>query len=236
MQELIYIVDDEANILEIVSYNLEKNGFRVKSFKEGQDLLRAWSLKEPDLLILDLMLPDMDGLDICRTIKKDSTVPIIILSAKSEELDKVLGLELGADDYIIKPFGVKELVARVKSVLRRAGSGMAAGYIKGEYEFGEVKLSIDEQKHEIFLNGKKVKLNPKEFRLLSILLQQKDNLVSRQDLIGEVWGHDYYGDTRTLDVHIRRIREKMSAKNFGKDYIKTVHGYGYKMVSSKEGR
>ncbi|MDD3777437.1 MAG: response regulator transcription factor [Actinomycetota bacterium] len=236
MQELIYVVDDQENILEIVSYNLEKNGFRVKTYMTGQELLQAFSQKPPDLLILDLMLPDMDGLDICKRVKKESQVPIIILSAKSEELDKVLGLELGADDYMIKPFGIKELVARVKSVLRRFNPAMLTDYLQGQYELGKVKLSIDEKKHEIFLNDKKISLNPKEFRLLSILLQKIDQLVPRQDLIREVWGPDYYGDTRTLDVHIRRIRKKMSDCNFGQGYLQTVHGYGYKLVSKLDSK
>jgi len=233
MQDLIYVLDDEENILEIVSINLEKNGFKVKAFSRGSELIEAFSKKEPDLLILDLMLPDMDGLDICRKIKKEKDVPIIILSAKSEELDKVLGLELGADDYIIKPFGIKELTARVKSVLRRVRPAMLKDYLKADYRFDGIRLTIDEEKHEVLLDNRQVELNPKEFRLVLVLLQKMDSLVSRQDLIREVWGEDYYGDTRTLDVHIRRIREKMSYHNFGKDYIKTVHGYGYKMVSGK---
>ncbi|MGM0365676.1 MAG: response regulator transcription factor [Actinomycetota bacterium] len=236
MQNLIYVVDDEENILEIISYNLGKNGFKVKAFPTGEELLQAFSRKEPDLLILDLMLPDMDGLDICRKIKKESEVPIIILSAKSEELDKVLGLELGADDYMIKPFGVKELTARVKSVLRRVKPAQLKDCLKGDFTFDGITLRIDEEKHEVLLCGQQIELNPKEFRLVSVMLQKMDSLVSRKDLIREVWGEDYYGDTRTLDVHIRRIREKMSYRDFGKNYIKTVHGYGYKLVSDKNKR
>lgn len=234
MQKLIYVVDDEENILEIISFNLKKNGFKVKAFFLGEELLEAFGKKKPDLLILDLMLPDMDGLDICRRIKKESDVPIIILSAKSEELDKVLGLELGADDYMIKPFGVKELIARIKNVLRRVKPAGFKDYLKADFSFGHIILSIDEEKHEVVLGNKQIDLNPKEFRLLSILLQKIDSLVPRQDLIREVWGEDYYGDTRTLDVHIRRIREKMSYKDFGRNYLKTIHGFGYRLVSDKD--
>ncbi len=233
MHQLIYAVDDEENILEIIRLNLEKNGFKVKAFSNGGELLEAFSKKKPDLLILDLMLPDMDGLDICSKIKKESDIPIIILSAKSEELDKVLGLELGADDYMVKPFGVKELSARIKSVLRRAKPASFKDYLKADFIFDGATLAIDEEKHEVLLDNKQIDLNPKEFRLLSIMLQKLNSLVSRQDLIKEVWGEDYYGDTRTLDVHIRRIREKLSHHDFGKDYIKTVHGYGYKVVSDR---
>lgn len=233
MQKRIYVVDDEESILEIISLHLTKNGFKVKTYATGTDLLQAFQKKEPDLLILDLMLPDMDGLEICKKIKRESDVPIIILSAKSEELDKVLGLELGADDYMIKPFGVKELVARIKSVLRRAKPGDYSDYLKAEFSFGKISLAIDEQKHEVLLGGNQIELNPKEFRLVSILLQKIDTLVPRQELIREVWGEDYYGDTRTLDVHIRRIREKMGYKNFAKDHLTTVHRYGYKIISDK---
>ncbi|MGM0368258.1 MAG: response regulator transcription factor, partial [Actinomycetota bacterium] len=211
--------------------NLEKSGYKVKTFQYGKDLLEVFNKKKPDLIILDLMLPDMDGLDICRKVKKESNVPIIILSAKGEELDKVLGLELGADDYMVKPFGVKELVARVKSVLRRFKPNDFEEHLKEEFKFGSINLFIDEGKHQIFLDSRQVKLNPKEFRLVSVMLQKLNSLMSRQELIRNVWGEDYFGDTRTLDVHIRRIREKMSYKEFGKRFIQTVHGYGYKMVN-----
>lgn len=231
MEKLVYVIDDEESILEIVDFNLEKSGYKVKTFQYGKDLLEVFNKKKPDLIILDLMLPDMDGLDICRKVKKESDVPIIILSAKGEELDKVLGLELGADDYIVKPFGIKELVARVKSVLRRFKSSESKEYLKEEFKFDSIKLFIDEEKHQIFLDSRQIKLNPKEFRLVSVMLQKLNSLMSRQDLIRNVWGEDYFGDTRTLDVHIRRIREKMSYKEFGKRFIQTVHGYGYKMVN-----
>lgn len=233
MSKLIYIVDDEENILEIISYNLEKNGYEVEGFPNGREFLASFKRKKPDLVILDLMLPDIDGLDICKQIKGSTNIPVIILSAKGEEFDKVLGLELGADDYMVKPFGVRELAARVKNVLRRISSNTSESYrkpLKGEFEFGDIKLLIDEERHEILLNSEHIKLNPKEFSLITILLKNLNNLSTRQELIKQVWGEDYFGDTRTLDVHIRRIRRKLSYKNFGERFIKTIHGYGYKIV------
>jgi DNA-binding response OmpR family regulator len=233
-KKLIYVVDDEDNIREILEHNLVKEGYRAKSFEDGKSFLYALSQLEPDLVILDLMLPDMEGLDICREIKKKADIPVIILSAKSEELDRVLGLELGADDYIVKPFGVRELLARVKNVFRRINSVMHYGAeapLKGDFIFKEVELSVDEIKHEMFLGKNKVNLNPKEYQIVLTLLRNINTLVPRMELIKKVWGEDYYGDTRTLDVHIRRIREKMGYKKFGKRFIQTVHGYGYKITN-----
>ena len=237
MEKLIYAVDDEENILEILEYNLKKCGYKVESFKNGGSFLNYFSRLKPDLVILDLMLPDMDGFDICRRVKKETGIPVIILSAKSEELDKVLGLELGADDYIVKPFGVRELLARIKNTLKRLDDNVRdedkfeKKYEK-EFNFKEVKLFIDEAKHEVFLDSKRIELNPKEFKIILSLLKNINNLISRMELIRTVWGDDYYGDTRTLDVHIRRIREKMNYGEFGKRFIKTVHGYGYKITDS----
>jgi two-component system alkaline phosphatase synthesis response regulator PhoP len=235
MAKLIYTVDDEENILEIVNVNLEKNGYRVKGFSNGQDFLARFRQEKPDLVILDLMLPDMDGYEICRQIKASSQVPVLILSAKGEELDKVLGLELGAEDYMVKPFGLHELLARVKNIIKRAEliyKDIDKLALKSSYDFDDINLSIDEDRHEIKLEGQQIHLNPKEFKTLVLLIKDIDNLVTRNDLIRLVWGEDYYGDTRTLDVHIRRIREKMPFKDFGSKYIKTVHGIGYKLISS----
>jgi len=237
MPKSIYTVDDEENILEIINFNLEKNGYKVRGFLNGHDFLKAFHAKKPDLVILDLMLPDLDGYDICREIKNASEIPVIILSAKGEELDKVLGLELGADDYIVKPFGVKELLARIKNILKRFESlkkEISNMPLKGSYLFNGIKLDIDEEKHELFLDGNSVDLNPKEYKTLAILLKNINNVTTRSELIRLVWGEDYYGDTRTLDVHIRRIREKMSLKDFGAAYIKTVHGLGYKLIDKKQ--
>jgi two-component system, OmpR family, alkaline phosphatase synthesis response regulator PhoP len=233
MQKIIVIVEDDENILEIVSYNLEKNGYKIKGFQKGHDFLNYFEKKKPDMVILDLMLPDIDGFDICREIKNKSNLPVIILSAKGEELDKVIGLELGADDYIVKPFSVRELLARIKNVLKRTEPSLKNEYqklIKGNFNFGDIKLSIDEENHEIFLDIKKISLNPKEFKIMVILLKNLNKIATRKELIKIVWGEDYFGDTRTLDVHIRRLRDKMSYKEFDKKFIKTIHGIGYELI------
>jgi two-component system alkaline phosphatase synthesis response regulator PhoP len=230
MAKIIYVVDDEENILEIITFNLKKSSYTVKGFLTGSDFLDEFNRSKPDLVVLDLMLPDMDGLDICKNIKSKTDIPIIILSAKSEELDKILGLELGADDYMVKPFSVRELIARIKNILKRAPVDTSIDALKKEFYFNDINLLIDEKKHEILLDNKFIKLNPKEFKTISMLLRNLNNLSKRNDIIAYVWGEDYYGDTRTLDVHIRRIREKLSYKNFGGNYIKTVHGYGYKLI------
>ena len=232
MAKTIYIVDDEENILEIIEYNLHKNGYDVKGFGDGRSLLDYFKTKKPDLVILDLMLPDIDGFDICKEIKEKTDVPVIILSAKSEEFDKVLGLELGADDYMVKPFGIRELIARVKNILKRTNNddiSRKTKLISNEYFFGKTKLTINDQRHELLLDKESIKLNPKEFEVMIMLIRNINELVLRMDLIKNIWGEDYYGDTRTLDVHVRRIRGKMSYKDFGKKYIKTIHGYGYKL-------
>jgi two-component system alkaline phosphatase synthesis response regulator PhoP len=232
MAKMIYIVDDEENILEIIEYNLHKNGYDVKGFGDGRSLLDYFKTKKPDLVILDLMLPDIDGFDICKEIKEKTDVPVIILSAKSEEFDKVLGLELGADDYMVKPFGIRELIARVKNILKRTNNddiSRKTKLISNEYFFGKTKLTINDQRHELLLDKESIKLNPKEFEVMIMLIRNINELVLRMDLIKNIWGEDYYGDTRTLDVHVRRIRGKMSYKDFGKKYIKTIHGYGYKL-------
>jgi two-component system, OmpR family, alkaline phosphatase synthesis response regulator PhoP len=237
MSKLVYTVDDEENILEIINFNLEKNGYETRGYTNGSDFFKEFANKKPDLVILDLMLPDMDGYDICKEIKNTgSDIPVIILSAKGEELDKVLGLELGADDYVVKPFGVRELMARVKNIIKRFESiktEISTMPLKKTYYFGEIRLDVDEVRHELSLGGKIVGLNPKEYKTLTILLRNINNMTSRNELIRIVWGEDYYGDTRTLDVHIRRIREKMSYMDFGSDYIKTVHGLGYKITDKK---
>lgn len=239
MSKLVFILEDDININEILKYNLEKNGFEVKSFYDGESFNKFFNYKKPDIVILDLMLPDIDGFDICKKIKKESDVPVLILSAKGEELDKVLGLELGADDYMVKPFGIKELIARVKNILKKyelINLSLNKKPIQDIYYFKDARLKIDEVSYNVFLNDKKIDLNPKEFKVLVMLLKNINNLVHRNEIIKEVWGNDYFGDTRTLDVHIRRIRSKMSEDDFGEKYIKTVHSLGYKLIgdTSKE--
>jgi two-component system, OmpR family, alkaline phosphatase synthesis response regulator PhoP len=232
--KLIYILEDDENINEILKFNLEKSGFEVRSFFNGNNFFKGFVSRKPDLVVLDLMLPDIDGYEVCRRIKKESDAAILILSAKGEELDKVIGLELGADDYMVKPFGIRELLARIKNILNKAElitRSANSKFLKSSYDFDNKTLTIDEESHSIYLEDIPVTLNPKEFRTLVLLLKNIDNLTTRNDLIRDVWGDDYFGDTRTLDVHIRRIREKMSYRDFGKNHIKTVHGLGYKLIS-----
>jgi DNA-binding response OmpR family regulator len=234
MAKSIFIVEDDENIQEIISYNLEKNSYETRGFLTGKDFLDYFKTRKPDLVILDLMLPDMDGYEICKIIKSSGNVPVLILSAKGEELDKVLGLELGAEDYMVKPFGLHEFLARVKNIIKRSESihkDIDERPLKNNYQFDDLNIYIDEAKHEVILEGNLISLNPKEFQTFGLLVKNIDNLVSRNDLIRLIWGDDYYGDTRTLDVHIRRVREKMSYKDFSKNYIKTIHGLGYKLIS-----
>src|SRR4030042_635164 len=173
MEKEIYIVDDEENILEILEYNLKKNDYKVKSFRDGKSFMEYFNRKKPDLVVLDLMLPDLDGFDICREIKRKTNIPVIILSAKGEEFDKVLGLELGADDYVVKPFGIRELMARGKNILKRSkkeAGDRQSKPIKSEYMFGNIKLNIDQERHEVFLDNDPVRLNPKEFEVMTMLI------------------------------------------------------------------
>ncbi|GAB6100567.1 response regulator transcription factor [Halanaerocella petrolearia] len=227
MSAKILVVDDEENIVQLVKFNLEEKGYEVVTAYDGQQALEVVKKEDPDLMVLDLMLPEVDGFDICREIRKNdqfNKLPIIILSAKEEEVDKILGLELGADDYITKPFSPRELIARVKAVLRRVTS---QDFVQKDdvIKVGDVKLDLN--KYQVEIVGSEVNLTPKEFELLSVLMTNLGQVFSRSYLLKEIWGYDYQGDTRTVDVHIRRLRKKLG--EYSKlDYIKTVRGVGYK--------
>ncbi|RKD34313.1 response regulator [Thermohalobacter berrensis] len=228
LQKKILVVDDEEHIVELIKFNLEKNGYEVVTAFEGEEALNKVYEEEPDLVVLDLMLPGIDGIEVCKRMKRDSiteNIPIIMLTAKSEETDKVLGLEIGADDYITKPFSVRELIARVKAVLRRSKDTK-----KEEAQIIKVgDITIDIEKHEVSKNGEKIDLTLKEFELLKILAQNKGKVLSRNYLLDKVWGYDYYGETRTVDVHIRHLRKKIEDENKHFKYIETIRGVGYKM-------
>jgi len=219
----IYVVEDEKDLVELLTYNLEKEGYRVLSSLDGTEALKKIPEKVPDLILLDLMLPGVDGLTICKTLKADprtAHIPVVMLTARGEESDKVVGLELGADDYVTKPFSVKELVARVKAVLRRfekAGEGEPRQRFKD--------LELDRAKHQVALKGRVLELTAKEFELLDYLLTHSGRVLSRDVLLNNVWGYDYFGTTRTVDVHVRRLREKLGSYA---QYVKTVKGYGYR--------
>lgn len=223
--ELVLIVDDEKTLVKALSFNLEKEGFRTEKAYNGQEALDKVSEIKPDIVILDLMLPELDGFEVCRRIRKKLDVPIIMLTARGEDIDKVLGLELGADDYLTKPFNSRELVARIKSILRR--STFREEVPKKQIQIG--KMQIDLLQHRVRLEDKEVNLTSKEFALLSFLAANAGNVYSRQQLLEQVWGYDHYGDVRTVDVHIRHIREKIEEDPGNPELIITIWGTGYKI-------
>ena len=224
---MILLVEDEATLAESVRYNLEREGFRVAIAPDGNAGLERFRTDQPSLVVLDLMLPEMSGLDLCKLIREESTVPIIMLTAKDAEADKVAGLELGADDYVTKPFSMRELVSRVRAQLRRAGMTMPLG--NNEVVSGG-PVVLDPERHEVRVRGDLVSLPPKEFALLHLLLERKGRLVTRTFLLEEIWGPDYFGDAKTLDVHVKRVREKVEEDPHKPNNIVTVRGLGYKFV------
>ena len=222
----ILIVDDEANIVDILKANLEREGYETIVAYDGRQALKLGLSQDPDLILLDCMLPYMDGFDVCRKLRRETTVPIIMLTAKSEEIDKVLGLELGADDYITKPFSVREVLARVKAQLRRMSIS--------EYEhadqakvltFGD--LVIDLEGYRVTLGDKPIELTLREFELVSFMAQFAGQVFTRETLLEKVWGYEYYGDVRTVDVTVRRTREKLEPDQSRYRYILTKRGVGY---------
>ena len=223
MNELIAVIDDEPDILELVSLHLTKANFKVKGFLNAESFFKFLSSKIPDLIILDLMLPDADGIEICKYLKSSqnfSSIPIIMLTARASETDKVLGLELGADDYVTKPFSPRELVARVKAVLRRKTQDFGK-----KIKIGEILL-IDLNKFEVFVENKKIDLTPTEFRILKILASKKGWVFTRDQILDHLWGHDKAVLDRTIDVHIKNLREKLGKAS---RFIKNVRGVGYKI-------
>ena len=216
------IVDDDQNICELLRLYIEKEGFSTVIANDGKQALEIFEEENPVLIMLDIMLPGLDGWQVCREIRKKSQVPIIMLTAKGEVFDKVLGLELGADDYVVKPFEAKEVVARIKAVLRRSGQqGEAVKEVKYD------KLSINLTNYELKVNGVQVDTPPKEMELIYHLASNPNRVFTRDQLLDEVWGFDYYGDSRTVDVHVKRLREKLEGVS-DKWALKTVWGVGYK--------
>ena len=226
MKQKILIVDDDNNIAELISLYLLKECFDTKIVNDGEAALTEYEAWQPNLILLDLMLPGIDGYQVCREIRQQSNVPIIMLSAKGEVFDKVLGLELGADDYIIKPFDSKELVARVKAVLRRYQPAQAA-QTKPARKYVEYQdLTINLTNYSVVYKGKTVDMPPKELELLYFLASSPNQVFTREQLLDHIWGYEYIGDTRTVDVHIKRLREKI--KDHASWAISTVWGIGYK--------
>ncbi len=222
-KQTILVVDDDPNIAQLVKLYLEKEGYEVSVETRGDDAVAAFQKNPPSLMLLDIMLPGMDGLQVCRTIRQISTIPIIMLSAKDETFDKVLGLELGADDYITKPFEGKELVARVKAVLRRSSPGESE---KDTLSFPGLTISLE--KYEVHYQGKLLEMPPKELEVLYFLAAHQNRVFTREQLLEQVWGFDFFGDSRTVDVHIKRLREKLQDSEALGWTIRTVWGVGYK--------
>jgi two-component system response regulator RegX3 len=224
----VLVVEDEVSLADTIKYNLEREGYVVTVASNGMQALERFGAEGPKLVILDLMLPEMSGLDVCRAIRAESDVPIIMVTAKDSEADKVAGLELGADDYVTKPFSVRELVSRVRANLRRAGPRPSAEPADDVLAGGPVR--VDVPRHEVTVRGEAVPVPPKEFELLQALLRRKGRLLTRDFLIEEVWGPDYFGDTKTLDVHVKRLRRKIEEDPHRPVHLLTVRGLGYKFV------
>ena len=225
----ILIVDDEENICELVRLYIEKEGFDAIIANDGQEAVAKFNKEKPDLILLDIMLPIKDGWQICREIRAQSKVPIIMLTAKGETFDKVLGLELGADDYVVKPFEPKELIARIRAVLRRSADSVDEKADEDELSFDGLK--INQSTYEVYIDDKKVEMPPKEFELLYFLAKNTNKVFTRDQLLDEIWGYEFFGDSRTVDVHIKRIREKLEGEN-RTWALKTVWGVGYKFEVS----
>jgi two-component system response regulator RegX3 len=222
----ILIVEDEASFSEALEFLLGKEGFSVVTADNGAEALRKFDQGGIDLVLLDLMIPEVSGTEVCRQIRSKSRVPIIMLTAKDSEVDKVVGLEIGADDYVTKPYSSRELVARIRAVLRR-NHGEDVEATPGVLVVGEVRMDID--RHQVFVNGAPVSLPLKEFELLEFLMRNAGRVLTRMQLIDRVWGSDYVGDTKTLDVHIKRLRAKIESDPANPTLIQTVRGLGYKM-------
>ena len=222
----ILVVDDEKPISDIIKFNMAKEGYEVLTAFDGKEALEMFEAEQPDILILDLMLPEVDGLEVARTIRKTSNVPIIVLSAKDSEFDKVIGLEIGADDYVTKPYSSRELMARIRAVLRRQSPDHGDEQDQKALAAGPVRMDVE--RHVVTVDGEEVSMPLNEFELLEILLRNTGRVMTRAQLIERVWGADYVGDTKTLDVHIKRLRSKIEPKASSPRYVITVRGLGYK--------
>ena len=221
-RQTVLVVDDEQHILELARMYLEQDGFSVEEARDGAEALEKIRTLKPAIVVLDLMLPEVDGWEVCRRTRAKSEVPIIMLTARSDDVDKIVGLELGADDYLTKPFNPRELVARVKAILRRYEKSIQPGRV---IHLGQ--MTIDPASREVTLAGEPVKLRTKEFDLLHTLAQHRGQVLSREQLLNLVWGYDFYGETRTVDVHIAHLRGKLKGSDVE---IETVRGVGYKLV------
>ena len=227
----VLIVDDEAHILELLEFNLKKNGYDVVKAENGLMAIDLAKESKPDIILLDLMLPDLDGIEVCRRLKRErdtSAIPIIMLTAKSDEIDKIIGLEMGADDYVTKPFSVRELIARIKTVSRRVDKSFNNDDSRDRISIKDV--TVDVEKFEAYKEDKKVDLTLKEFQLLELLIRNAGKVLKRDYLLEVIWGYQYMGETRTVDVHIRNLRKKLDDSDKEPKYIETIRGIGYKFI------
>jgi phosphate regulon transcriptional regulator PhoB len=229
----ILVVDDEPHIVELVRYNLLQEGYDVATAGDGETALERVRSERPDLVVLDIMLPGVDGLEVCRRLRKDTAIPIIMLTAKGGELERVVGLEIGADDYVTKPFSPRELVARVRAVLRRRVREVSAP-TQDPIVVGSLRL--DPVTHEVTLQDRRIDLTAREFELLWLLMRHPNRVFTRDFLLEHLWGHDFYGSTRTVDMHVSRLREKIEDDPVQPTYIVTVRGVGYKLRGVEAGR
>lgn len=226
-QPTVLVVEDEESFVDALVVGLKREGFNVEVARDGAEALRTWEGVNPDVILLDVMLPKVSGTDVCREIRKRSAVPIIMVSAKGTELDTVVGLEVGADDYVVKPYRMRELTARIRAALRRTlPSDTGTGSSDSAVVVGDV--SIDPERHVVVIRGDHTKLPLKEFELLYVLMANAGRVMTREQLIDRVWGSDYYGDTKTLDVHIKRLRSKVETDPAAPRSIVTIRGLGYK--------
>jgi DNA-binding response OmpR family regulator len=227
MSTTILVVDDEPAIVDVLTYNLEKAHYRVIAARDGEEALEQVRRQRPDLVILDLMLPGLDGLEVCRTIRREGDLPIIMLTARDEEIDRVVGLELGADDYVVKPFSMRELMARVKSVLRRTSSTKSTT----EEMLSINRLTLDADRHEVHWDGILISLSALEFELLHTFMRHAGQVLTREQLLNLVWGYDYTGDLRVVDTAVKRLRSKLRTLDpDAEELLSTVRGVGYKLT------
>ncbi|MDQ0256383.1 two-component system alkaline phosphatase synthesis response regulator PhoP [Evansella vedderi] len=230
MSQQILIVDDESSIVTLLQYNLEKSGFQVTTAMDGKTAFEKAINGDFDLIVLDIMLPEMDGLEVCKQLRQNKILtPILMLTAKEEEFDKIIGLELGADDYLTKPFSPREVIARIRAILRRTHDQKETveNINKNQITIGD--LVIYPENHEIYLKGKTIELTQKEYELLLYLGKHQEKVLTRDQLLNAIWNFDFVGDTRIVDVHISHLREKIEANTKKPEYIKTIRGFGYKL-------
>ena len=227
MPDTVLVVEDEPNLLAALKYTLEREGYDALSADNGETGLRLARERSPDIVILDVMLPALDGFEICRLLRRESSVPIIMLTARGEEMDRVVGLELGADDYVTKPFSMRELLARIRNMLRRSASSAGGGAARAEVVVSG-NLAIDLAGHTATLNGEPLDMKPREFALIAHLASNRGRAFTRDQILERLWGHDYIGDSRTVDVHVRWLREKIEPNPSKPSRIVTIRGVGYR--------